>query len=139
MSFDLFAQQQQILDRLAAAATAAGIAVAGTFDIVDLTDQGAETTGAQIVFSGFAPEGQVAGSARHNVQWSFDLYVDTSRASADQKAAAAQLFNAALAALVGWEIAAGRQVRTAQGQESGWDGRVLRISFGFIVPVFLAG
>lgn len=137
MSFDLFAMQQQLLDRL----TEAGITdpVGSTFDAVDITDDSTKTTGAQFVFLGLDPAGQVGRSAAHVVVWSFDLYVDTARASPAQKTAAANLFSAALAALIGWGISPGREVRSNEGQPSGMNGRVVRISFGFTVPVYLAG
>ncbi len=137
MSFDFYAQQQQILDRLAP--VAGGIGIADTFSIVDLTEQGAAVVAAQLVFESFNPEGQAGTSARHNVRWCFDVYVDNARAEAADKTAAADLFSNALAQLVGWEITAGRYVRTAEGRDSGFDGRILRLSFGFNVPVFITG
>lgn len=137
MSFDLFAQQDELLARLAT--VAGGFAIVGTFDRIDLTDDGAATTGAQLRFTGFSPSGQAGRSARHDVQWSFDVLVDTGRASSADKTAAASLFNAAMGALIGWEIGPGRSITAVQGQDSDFDGRVLRISFGFTVPVFLAG
>lgn len=137
MSFDLFAQQQQILDRLAP--VAGGIAIADTFSVVDLTDEGAAVVAAQVVFESFSPEGQAGTSARHNVRWLFEVYVDNSRAEAADKTAAAALFSNALAQLVGWQVGPGREVRTAEGRDSGFDGRILRLSFGFNVPVFITG
>ena len=137
MSFDLFALQDELLARLAT--VAGGFVIAGTFDRVDLTDDGAATTGAQLMFTGFSPSGQAGRSARYDVAWSFDVLVDTGRASSADKTAAASLFNAAMGALIGWEIGPGRSITAVQGQDSGLDGRVLRISFGFTVPVFLAG
>lgn len=137
MSFDLFALQQQILDRLAP--IAGGIDLADTFSVVDLTDEGAAVVAGQLVFESFNPEGQAGTSARHNVRWCFDVYVDNARAEAADKAAAAALFSNALAQLVGWNIGPGREVRAAEGRDSGFDGRTLRLSFGFNVPVFVAG
>ena len=137
MSFDLFALQDELLARLAT--VAGGFVIAGTFDCVDLTDAGAATTGAQLMFLEFSPAGQAGRSARHDVRWSFDVFVDTGRASGAEKTAAAALFNAALGALIGWEVGPGRPIAAVQGQDSGHDGRILRISFGFTVPVFLAG
>lgn len=136
MSFDLFAMQTQVLAQLAPVAN--GIVIEDMFGAVDLTDNG-PTIGAQTVFLEFSPVDQVARSALHNVRWSFDVFIDSSRASVAEKTAAAALFSAALGRLVGWEISSGREVRTAPGQESGFVGRFLRISFGFIVPVIVAG
>ena len=138
MSFDLFAMQQMIINRLAP--LAGGAPLVDSFTHVDLTDDGAATTTGQVFFSEFSPEGQVGRSARHIARWSFDLYVDTGRASTLQKTAAMAFFSAAMNALVGWEFDGfGRQVQTSAGQESGWDGRVLRISFGFTLPALIAG
>lgn len=138
MSFDLFAMQQLILTRLAP--VAGGIPLVDSFARVDLTDDGAETVTGQVFFLEFSPEGQVGRSARHFARWSFDLYIDTGRASDAQKTAAMAFFSAAMASLIGWEFdAAGREVQSSAGQESGWDGRVLRISFGFVLPAHLAG
>lgn len=138
MSFDLFALQQTILTRLAP--VAGGIPLVDSFVKVDLTDDGAETTTGQVFFLEFSPEGQVGRSARHFARWSFDLYIDTERASEAQKAAAMAFFSAAMSSLIGWEFDhVEREVQSSAGQESGLDGRVLRISFGFVLPVHLAG
>lgn len=137
MSFDLFAQQTALLDRLATIDT--DIAIADTFGEVIVTDASGKKTGAQLMFIDFSPVDQTGGSALHTAHWAFDVYVDVSRASDAEKTAAAALFSAALAALVGYEIQRGRAIRTAAGQDSGFDQRVLRISFGFTVPVYLAG
>ncbi len=137
MSFDLFTQQQTLLSRLAPHAGA--IVIADTFSPVDLTVEGAATVGAQLQFVEFSPVGQSGTAALHHARWSFDLYVDTGRASTADKTAACALFSNALAALIGWEVSPGRFISTADGQDNGLDGRVLRLSFGFNVPVYLAG
>lgn len=137
MSFDLFALEQQILDRLEP--LKGEIPLAGTFGQIDVTDSSAFAVAANVVFGSFAPVSQVGASALHHVAWTFDLYVDVGRATPAQKTAAAALFSNALQSLIGWEFSRGREVRTAEGQPSGYDGRVLRISFGFIIPVLLAG
>lgn len=136
MVFDLFDQQQKILNLLAP--LAGSISIVDGFTLVDLND-GVATTGAQVRFISLQPAGDVGRSSKHEANWSFDVYVDGARASGPQKTAASTLFSAALAALVGWEFEPGRFVRTAPGQESGFDGRIVRISFGFTLPVYLAG
>lgn len=135
MSFNLFSQQDELLARLATVSD--GFPIAGTFDHLDLTDENAATTGAQLTFVAFSPSGQTGRSVRHDVQWSFEVLVDIGRASSAEKTAAAALFSAALGALIGWEIGAGRSITAVQGQDSGNEGRFLRISFGFTVPVFV--
>jgi hypothetical protein len=137
MSFDLFAMQQLILTRLAP--VAGGIPLVDSFVKVDLSDNGAETTTGQVFFLEFSPEEQVGVAFRQSARWSFDLYIDTERAGTQQKEAAMALFSAAMAALIGWKFAPGREVQSSPGQESGWDGRVLHISFGFTLPVYMTG
>lgn len=139
MSFDFSAQEQQILARVAPAATAAGIPVQPDADVIDLTDSAALPVGAQIVFLDFFPDDQVGGTSRHYALWAFDIYVDTKRASAAQKTVLDQLFSAALGQLIGWEISLGRLVRAEKIQRSGEQGRIRRRSFGFTLPVFIAG
>lgn len=137
MTFNLFSMQQQILDRLAP--LAGGIPLVGSFTRVDLTDDGAATTTAQVIFLEFSPEEQAGIAFRQSARWSFDLHVDTGRASEAQKESAMDFFSAAMAALIGWKFEPGREAKTSAGQESGWDGRVLRISFGFTLPVYMTG
>ena len=137
MSFDLFAIEQALHARLAS--VTAGVPLVGMFDAVDLTADGASTTAAQLALMNFTPAGQVAASSRSRIGWSFDLYVDTQRASDADKASAAGFFSAAIGKLAGFELEPGKTIDLAQGQDSGTDGRVLRISFGFTVPVFVSG
>lgn len=139
--FDLFAQQQLILGQLASLATAAGVAIEGTFGLVNLTDDAAPPIAAQTVFMRLAQTDESGRSAKYAALWSFDLYVDAGRASPAQKAAAAALFSGALGALIGWEFDPDRMRRVsgAPGQESGFQGHITRISFGFSIPVYLAG
>jgi len=137
MGFDIFAMEQLILALLATLASP--VPIVGLFDRVDLSDESAYPAGAQIVFIKLIPEDQVQKSALHAAVWSFDLYVDTGRISSAQKIAAATLFSNALAALIGWQFSPGRIVRSAAGQDSAAEGRIMRISFGFSLPVYLAG
>lgn len=137
MSFDLLAQQQQILARLATLASP--VPIVDHFDLVDLTDDSIYPAGAQTHYMRLAPIDQAGRSAMWGAQWSFDIYVDTGRVSPAQKDAAYALFGAAMASIIGWEISIGRQVQTSVGQESAREGRFARTSFGFTIPVYLAG
>ena len=139
MGFDLFAMEQLILALLAGLASP--MPIVGLFDRVDLTDESPYPAGAQIMFHRLLPEDQVQRNVLHYAAWIFDLYVDTGRVNATQKTAAAALFSNALAALIGWEFSPGRRVRTfaLRGQDTTTEGRILRISFGFSLPVYLAG
>jgi hypothetical protein len=137
MGFDLFAMEQLILALLATLSSP--VPIVGLFDRVDLSDESPYPAGAQIVFIKLLPEDQIQKNVLHSAIWSFDLYVDTGRISAAQKIATAALFSNALAALIGWEFSPGRRVHTSAGQDSAAEGRILRISFGFSLPVYLAG
>ena len=137
MTFNIFSMQQQILDRLAP--LAGGIPVHDTFTQVDFTDSFESTVAAKTAFLEFSPEGQVGRSARHYARWSFDLFVDLSRVTDPEKAAAMAFYSAAMGGLIGWDFSPGLEVHTSPGQESGLNGHVLRISFGFTIPVYLAG
>lgn len=137
MTFDLLAQQTAILARLALLASP--VPLVGTFDRVDLTDDSTYPAGAQVQYVKLAPLDQAGRSAMWGATWTFDLYVDTGRASSTQKTAAYNLFSAALAQLTGWEITPLNAVQASAGSESASEGRITRISFGFIIPVYLAG
>lgn len=137
MSFDLFELQQKILDRLES--VRGEILIVGTFDQVDVTDPALLPVGAQVAFGAFTNVSQVGCATQYDITWSFDLYVDIGRVNLSQKTAAATLFSGALQSLIGWKISPGREVRATEGRESGYDGRVMRISFGFTIPVYSAG
>lgn len=137
MSFNLLDMQEELLTRLGDAGIVAP--VLGAFDQIDVTDESGKTFAAQITFLSLDPSGQAGRSAAHAAAWSFDVLVDTARASDTEKQAAMTLFSAAMAALVGWEMQPGAQLRISEGRKTGFDGRVVGISFGFTVPVYLAG
>ena len=137
MSFDLLAQQQQILARLATLASP--VPIVDHFGLVDLTDDSIYPAGAQTHYMRLAVQDQVGRSAKWGAMWSFDLYVDTGRVSQEQKDAAYALFSAALAALIGWEFLPAQEVHASAGQDSAREGRLVRTSFGFTIPVYLAG
>ena len=139
MSFDYATTEQQILDRLTAAAASAGIPLYRDEDTVDLTDNAVVPVGAQVVFLDIYPVDQAGPFSMHNVLFAFDLYLDSGRVSAAQKSAAATLFGAAMNALVGWNISPGRSVLAEKVQRSSGEGRIRRRSFGFTIPVFTTG
>lgn len=137
MTFDLLAQQLAILARLALLASP--VPLVGTFDRVDLTDESAYPAGAQVQFAKLVPLDQAGRSAKWGAMWTFDLYVDSGRASSAQKTAAFTLFSDALGQLIGWEITPLNEVQASAGQDTASEGRITRISFGFTLPVYLAG
>lgn len=89
MTFDYAASEQQILALLAPAASSSGIPLHKDEDVVDLTDGMEIPVGAQVVFLDLVPAEQVGRAARYLALWAFDLYLDPSRATPVQKAAAA--------------------------------------------------
>jgi len=139
MSFDFYAQEQAILAQLAGAVAATGIAVQPDADVIDVTSDDTPAVGAQVVFLDFFPDGQVGATSRHFALWAVDTYIDSTRATSAEKTAIAALFSQALAALIGWEIAPGRLARAEKVERCGEQGRIRRRSFGFILPVYLAG
>lgn len=137
MTFDLLDQQTRILAWLDLLASV--VPLVGTFDSVDLTDASDYPAGAQIQFVRLVPIDQSGRSAKWSAVWTFDLYVDTGRASSAQKTAAFTLFSNALDQLTGWEITPLNPVQASAGQDTASEGRITRISFGFTIPVYLAG
>ena len=137
MTFDLLAQQTAILARLALLASP--VPLVGTLDRVDLTDTSSYPAGAQTRYAKLVPLDQAGRNAKWGAAWTFDLYVDTGRVSSTQQTAAFTLFSNALGQLIGWEITPLNAVQASAGQESASEGRIERISFGFTIPVFLAG
>jgi hypothetical protein len=131
--------EQSILARLVAEC-APGSVLLGTFDPADLTDDSLVPVLGKIMLTSIANAASDAGqSCRLSVAYSFSVYTDVYRATTDQKSAAAQLLQDAGNALVGWSSAPGRVTQIIDGPESGFDGRVLRLSFGFTIPAFFAG
>lgn len=132
----IFDTESTILGYLATKC-APGTVLLGTFDPIDLTDDSSSPVVGQILLLQIQPAGQVRGcSAAVLLQYSFSVYCDIARASSAQKTAAATLFEAAANALVGWEYALMRHPQITDGQATGFDGRVLRLSFGFSIPAY---
>lgn len=139
MSFDYTATEQLLIDRLAPLAASAGVPFYRDEEVVDLTDSAVVPVGVQVVFLDLYPDDQVGSVSKHLALFAVDLYLDSSRANAAQKAAASSVFSAAMAALIGWEFAPGRRIRAEKVQRSGADGRQRRRSFGFTLPAYIAG
>lgn len=137
MTFDLLTQQTAIIAQLALLASP--VPIVGTLDRIDLTDDSSYPAGAQALFIRLAPHDQAGRSAKWGAVWSFDLYVDSGRCDVTQKSAAYALFNDALASLIGWEITPLNAVQASAGQDSAREGYITRISFGFTIPVYMAG
>ncbi len=113
--------------------------IVGTFDVIDFTDASVTPVACQVVLAKIDAAGQTGKSARVHLAWQVCVYVDVHRASPAEKTAAGVLLSAAAAALVGWEIEPGRELQLAEGHETGFDGRILRLSTAFTLPAFFVG
>ena len=135
----IFDTETAILARLAAKC-APGSVLRGTFDALDLTDDSVGPVVGKVELQQIAATGAVHGSAAAVVlAYAFSVYCDIHRATPEQKTAAAALLEAAGNALVAWEYAPLRTPTLQAGQQSEFDGRVLRLSIGFSIPAFFAG
>jgi hypothetical protein len=135
----IFDAEQAIIARLVEKC-AQGSVLLGTFDPVDLTDDSSVVVLGKLMLTSIANAASDAGQAcRLSVAYSFSVYTDVYRATTEQKTAAAQLLQDAGNALVGWSSSPGRVTQIIDGPESGFDGRVLRLSFGFTIPAFFVG
>jgi len=127
-----------ILARLTANC-AVGSVLLGTYDVVDFTDDNTAPVTLQIRLSRVEPTNQTGKSVRLALEWVCSVYVDVPLATAPQKTAADTLLTAAMAALAGWEASPGRECQILAGDETSFDGRILRLSFGFTIPAHVAG
>lgn len=139
MSFDFNTQEQQILARLSEIASALGVPIEPDAGGVDVTNENELPVGAQIAFLDFFPDQQIGGASLHFALWAFDTYIDSDRASAVQKEAISNLFSQALGRLIAWQITPGNFVLAEKVQRCGDKGRIRRRSFGFSIPVYVAG
>ena len=124
-----------ILARLAAR-VAVGSVLLGTFAAVDLTDDSPSPVVGQLRLERINAEGAsvVGSAAAFGLIYSFSVYADLAIADATEKAAAYQLLEDAARALVGWEHAPLQYPTMLNGADTGFDGRILRLSIGFLIP-----
>ena len=134
----IFDHETTILARLAAKC-AGGSVFKGSFDAVDMSDDSTAPVLCQIVLDQINVTGQTGKHARALLTYSCSVYTDLYRATTPQKTAAGQLLTDAIQALVGWEYSPGVEVEITDGQSTGSDGRLLRLSFGFTIPAHFAG
>ena len=124
-----------ILARLASALP--GTVLLGTFNDVYLTDDSPSTLVCQVrlqrIDSGFSVR---ASSAQVDLLFSFSIFCDVHRATPADRETAYTLLQQAGDALVGWEYAPGQTPVLVDGPQTGYDGRILQIGFGFTVAAF---
>ncbi len=117
----------------------AGVEIVGTFDATDWTADDSPRVGAQVVFDGLQPADETGRSALLSVRYSVHTFLDTKRASGAEMTAAADTVIAALQAAIGWEVLPGLCSNLIGGQQTGYDGRIARVSIAFTIPVPMRG
>jgi hypothetical protein len=134
---NLWSIQSAYIARLQEAAP--GLPVVATFDATDWTADDAPRVGAHVTFDGLEPADEVGRSALMLVKFSCHTYLDTKRASAADSTAAEAAVLAALKSAIGWEWKTGLRARLTAGPQTGFDGRVARVTISFAVPAPEAG
>lgn len=134
---NLWTIQSAYIARLQEAAP--GLPVVATFDATDWTADDAPRVGAHVTFDGLEPADEVGRSALMLVRFSCHTYLDTRRASAADSMAAEAAVLAALKSAIGWEWKTGLRARLTAGPQTGFDGRVARVTISFAVPAPEAG
>lgn len=139
---NLWTIQSAYIARLQAAAP--GLPVVSTFDATDWTADDAPRVGAHVTFDGLEPGDEVGRSALMLVKFSCHTYLDTKRSADDEEkaanaAAAEAAVLAALKSAIGWEWKTGLRARLTAGLQTGFDGRVARVTISFAVPAPEAG
>lgn len=126
-----------ILARLAAALP--GAVLLGTFHDVDITDDSPSPLVCQVrlqrIDSGLAVP---ASAAQVALVFSFSVFCDCRRATAADREDAYTLLQQAGDALVGWEYAPGQTPDFVDGPQTGYDGRILQVGFGFTINTFFS-
>lgn len=116
---------------------APGSVILGTFDPIDLTDDSPTPVTSQVRLQRFYATDEVRGlSGMYQLHYVFSVFLDVHRASSSQRQSAATLLEDVASALIGWDYAPLRQPRLTDGQETEFDGRLLRLSIGFTLPVY---
>lgn len=134
---NLWTIQSAYIARLQSAAP--GLPVVATFDRTDWTADDAPRVGAHVTFDGLEPADEVGRSSLMRVRFSAHVYLDTGRASAADAESAEAAVLAALRSAIGWEWRTGLRASLAAGPQTGFDGRLARVTISFTVPVPEAG
>ena len=134
---NLWSIQSAYIARLQEAAP--GLPIVATFDATDWTADDAPRVGAHVTFDGLEPADEVGRSALMLVKFSCHTYLDTKRASPADSTAAEAAVLAALKSAIGWEWKTGLRARLTAGPQTGFDGRVARVTISFAVPAPEAG
>ena len=128
-----------ILQRLAAH-LAAGSVLIGTFNAVDLTDDGIGPVIGHVrlerINSGFSVKGS---AAQIQLLFSFSVFCDVPRTGSTEQAAAAQMLQDAGNALVSWQYEPSTCPEIVDGPDTAFDGRILRLGFAFTINSYFSG
>jgi hypothetical protein len=134
---NIWATQDAYIARLQSQAPA-GVPVYATFDALDWTADDADTLGLHVVFDGLGPDDQTSNAVLMQMRFSAHTYLDTRRASATDRSNAALCVSAAIKAAAGW-APNHLPARITDGGQTGFDGRLARVSISFAVPVTQTG
>jgi hypothetical protein len=116
-----------------------GSVLLGTYDLIDFTDDNTAPVTLQIRLARMSPYGQTGKTVRLGLQWTCSVFVDVPLATNQQKTEADTILSSAMTALAGWEPTPGRECQILDGDETSFDGRILRLSFGFNLPAHVVG
>lgn len=136
MIFDFNTLQHAIIVKLQPLTT---LWIADHFEQIDLTDDATSPIAAKLSFVELLPSEQTANNVALKAHWMFIVQVDAGRANDVQKADAMDLFTAAMTAIANAEFAVGAQALIEPGLKPQPFDRILTLSFGFSIPVYLAG
>ena len=136
---NLITAELSILQRLAAQ-LAGGSVLVGTFNVVDLTDDGIGPVVGQLrlerINSGYSVK---CSAAQIQLLFSFSVFCDVQRADDAEKTAAAQMLQDAGNALVAWEYEPSACPEIVDGPDTAFDGRILRLGFAFTINSYFSG
>lgn len=135
---NLWDLEAAIIARVQAAAPA-GVLVKATFDATDWTADEGPRVGAHLVFDGIGVPDQVRTSALAVTRWTLHTYLDTGRANSTDLDNAQKLLLAGMRSVLGYEWRTGLAAQLAAGPQTGFDGRLARVSVSFTIPAPIAG
>ena len=122
------------------AKVAHGSVLIGTFNAVDLTDDGIGPVVGQVrlerINSGFSVKGS---AAQIQLLFSFSVFCDVHRSDSFEKAAALQMLQDAGNALVSWQYEPSTCPEIVDGPDTAFDGRILRLGFAFTINSYFSG
>ena len=123
-----------VLARLAAQLAADSVLL-GTYDLIDFTDDSMPVVVGQVRLERLVLADAVRGDAvTYDAAYSFSVYTDLPSASPTDKAAAQTMLEDGIRALLAWEYAPMQYPQMLDGADTGFDGRILRLSIGFLIP-----